>query len=55
MSAPVKYPYKPYSPLWERAASNEARNFAPTIKPCADCGAPTVDGYCCTFCGSSEP
>lgn len=46
---------EPYTPAWERLADQEARNFAPEIKPCRDCGGPVVSGYCCDRCGSTLP
>lgn len=46
---------RPYTKEWERLANAEARCFAPTIKPCRDCGRPVVDGYCCNHCGSVLP
>lgn len=46
---------KPYTKEWERLANIEARLFAPTIKPCRDCGGPCIHGYCCTRCGSINP
>jgi len=45
------YPIKSYTEEWDRLA----RNFAPHIYACKKCGAPTVQGYCCTYCGSSTP
>jgi hypothetical protein len=46
---------KAWGDRWERAADEVARAFCPPIYPCADCGGPVVDGYCCTRCGSSSP
>ena len=40
----------PYTASWERDADREARVYAPPIKPCEDCGQPTVYGYICRFC-----
>ena len=40
---------------YERLANQVARNFAPEIHPCAKCGHPVVDGYCCGFCGDINP
>lgn len=28
---------------------------APPIIQCVDCGAPALQGYCCSNCGSSNP
>jgi len=46
---------KPYTPQWEQLANQVARDFAPTIRPCVDCGRPVANGYCCTHCGSVDP
>lgn len=40
---------------YERLAGQLAREHAPRIYPCAHCKRPVADGYCCTFCGSSNP
>ena len=45
----------PYTPQWEQKANLLARNFAPSISPCVECGNPTLTGYCCTYCGSIDP
>lgn len=40
------------------AYNKEAVNLAlsiVTIMRCKDCGHPTIDGYCCTHCGSTSP
>jgi len=39
---------------------NEARirlklSWAPETHKCRDCGWPTINGYCCTYCGSVSP
>lgn len=49
------FPHERYSDEWERAADAAARHYAPEVRPCRDCGAPVVKGYCCTYCGSSRP
>lgn len=36
--------------FWRRA-SELARSYAPPICKCGQCGNPTLEGYCCTFCG----
>ena len=46
---------EPYTPQWERMANSLARDYAPTIKPCKECGHPVIDGYCCGFCKSVNP
>ena len=46
---------RPYTVYWERLANLVARDFAPELHPCKDCGGPVVTGYCCTRCGSDEP
>lgn len=50
-----KYQHHPDSEEWERAANNIARQFAPSIYPCAHCDAPVAHGFCCTHCGSANP
>lgn len=52
---PKQFPHERYSPEWERAANRQARDFAPEIRACHDCGAPYVSGYCCRHCGSCNP
>ena len=51
----LKYPHERYSDEWDRAAGRLAMSFCPGIKECRDCGAPCINGYCCTFCGSQHP
>jgi hypothetical protein len=51
----AKFEHEYGSEEWEAAAGRVARSYAPVIYPCKHCGAPTVHGYCCTHCGSSEP
>jgi hypothetical protein len=46
---------KPYTRCWEQLANEVARTFAPEINPCANCGYPVVDGYCCNRCGTDDP
>lgn len=46
---------KSYTKAWEKLADNEARNYCPEIRPCTDCGAPVIKGYCCWRCNSSNP
>ncbi len=52
---PDQYPHERYSDEWDAAAGRLAISFSPGVKPCRDCGAPVVRGYCCTYCGSEEP
>jgi hypothetical protein len=40
---------------WEQAANRLARSAAPEIYYCKKCGAPVLDGYCCTYCGDEDP
>ena len=40
---------------WNEEAGQVARDFCPPIYPCAKCGHPVVNGYCCTFCGEVDP
>jgi len=43
-----------FSKQWQDEANTIARSFCPPILPCGDCGHPVIQGYCCTFCGSSQ-
>jgi len=47
---------KPHTRNWDKMANELARGFAPTIKPCKECGYPVITGYCCEIgCGSNCP
>lgn len=48
-------PIDPESPRWEKLANQMARDFAPQIIACKHCRYPVVEGYCCRYCGSSDP
>ena len=50
-----KYPHEYGSEEWHRDAGREAISFCPGVKPCRDCGAPVIRGYCCTYCRSVNP
>jgi hypothetical protein len=45
---------EPHSPEYERLANAEARSRV-QMYPCADCGGPVINGYCCERCGSTNP
>lgn len=45
----------PYTDDWEDKADDLARAYAPHILPCVHCGYPHLQGYCCGYCGSSNP
>ena len=45
----------PNSEEWEELANQEARNFAPEIYPCGKCNYPVASGYCCNYCGDTDP
>jgi hypothetical protein len=45
----------PYTSTWYAMANEVARDYAPPIRPCKDCGGPVIKGYCCTRCGSVDP
>ena len=49
-----KYRGVPYGPKWMKDANRLARDYAPDIYPCPQCGSPRASGYCCPFCGSGE-
>lgn len=38
-----------------REKRNLALDYAPRIYACKKCEYPVVDGYCCTYCGDSNP
>jgi hypothetical protein len=46
---------KPYGLTYQRLAARLALDFCPPISPCATCGQPVIQGYCCTFCGDVDP
>ena len=46
---------KPYTRKWEKEAMELALSFCPPIHPCANCGHPVLQGYCCGYCGSDTP
>lgn len=43
------------SPEYERQRRELLESRAPEIYPCAKCGGPVMDGYCCTRCGTDMP
>lgn len=45
----------PSEAAYRRAAASLAISYAPDIYPCGECSWPHISGYCCTYCGSSEP
>lgn len=44
----------PYTPAWHRMAYQMLQNYV-TIYPCASCGAPVHERYCCGRCGNTDP
>jgi hypothetical protein len=40
---------------FEKRANLIARQFAPPIRTCAECGWPVLKGYCCNHCGNTDP
>jgi hypothetical protein len=49
------YASMPPSPeQYDVAAANLALSYV-QIRRCGDCSWPTISGYCCTYCGSSDP
>ena len=48
-------PIKEYGPTWHKLANQLCWNYAPNVITCVDCGYPVLEGYCCQFCGSSDP
>jgi len=45
---------KENSAAYDKEAANLALSGV-TIRQCKHCGHPTVDGYCCGHCKSSDP
>ena len=45
---------KEYSKEYNKEAINLALSNI-IIKQCKECGHPTIDGYCCTHCNSTDP
>jgi hypothetical protein len=52
VSAPSPPPLS--AATYRRRAIALAFDFCPPIRPCAQCGNPVVQGYCCTYCRSRE-
>ena len=46
---------EPNTPSWKKKAFNLMLGFIGGIHACNTCGNPTIPGYCCTFCGESNP
>ena len=47
-----------YKPLSDRTYRKKLVEFAScylNIRPCMKCGSPVVCGYCCMFCGDTNP
>jgi hypothetical protein len=40
---------------YNRMATDLALEYCPMIYPCSKCKHPVISGYCCTFCGTSNP
>ena len=40
---------------WNKVAGDMARDFCPPIYACKKCSYPVIEGYCCEFCGDSNP
>lgn len=45
----------PNGRAYREAALALALSCCPAIYPCANCGWPVMDGYCCQTCGSGSP
>ena len=39
---------------YNRERINLLESYGPSIRPCGICGYPTLDGYCCTYCGGDD-
>jgi len=45
----------PSDNTYYREKGKLAINYAPEIYPCQKCGYPVASGYCCTYCGDTNP
>ncbi len=45
----------PTTEEFELMANSLARGYTPPIEACAECQCPVIYGYCCTYCGNSDP
>lgn len=45
---------QPFTRQWQKRADIYARDIAPRIDACPDCGGPVAAGYRCRRCGSCE-
>lgn len=45
----------PYTKSWYEKAFQLLRSYVPGLYPCHKCGNPVISGYCCTYCGDSNP
>lgn len=55
MERKTKKPKPPTESEYERAAVSLALSYAPRVRQCMKCGWPTLDGYCCNYCGDTNP
>ncbi len=46
---------RPTTKQYDTAAIHQALVYAPRIYECQKCGWPVVEGYCCSYCGNSNP
>ena len=46
---------KPLSKQWVKLAQELALSRVPNIFACGKCNHPVIKGYCCEFCGDSDP
>jgi hypothetical protein len=45
----------PTEKQYREAEIGQALIFCPEIYPCANCGWPVIDGYCCEYCDCTNP
>ena len=43
------------SRAYKKEVINLALSYMPQIYPCAKCGHPVIDGWCCSTCGTTTP
>lgn len=41
--------------LYAKRERQTAIKFCPSINPCMKCDSPVVDGFCCEWCGDTNP
>ena len=55
MSVSTVRKIKPLSKQWVKEAYELALSRTPNIFACGKCNHPVIKGFCCEFCGDSDP